>query len=166
MDQVIAFACRFWRKCHFALCSKSKMKVWIVKCTRNQMSKDLHHRTRESIPVPTIMIRCMCNTSIWHNLLPTGSSGWKFRNVDALCRYFSWCAFPPISVVPRLGLFMASDRAKRRVEWHVSRSQERIGLYIVHEVKYLIHCVMSRSIRIEFCWGTLSLRSILEWNIT
>ena len=34
-------------------------------CTRNQMSKDLHHRTRESIPVPTMMISYIWNTYIW-----------------------------------------------------------------------------------------------------
>ena len=57
MHQVTAVSCRFWRKCNFA-CKrpKSKMKMLIVRCTRNQMSWNLHHRTRESFPVPTMMI--------------------------------------------------------------------------------------------------------------
>ena len=57
MLQVIAFSCRFWRKCSFA-CKrpKSKLKLLIVRCTRNQMSWNLHHRTLERFPVPTMMI--------------------------------------------------------------------------------------------------------------
>ena len=57
MLQVIAFSCRFWRKCNFA-CKrpKSKMKMLIVRCTRNQMSRNVHYRTRESFPVPTMTI--------------------------------------------------------------------------------------------------------------
>ena len=43
------------RKCNFA-CKrpKSKMKILIVRCTRNQMSRNVHHRTRESFPVPNL----------------------------------------------------------------------------------------------------------------
>ena len=57
MYQVTALSCRFWRKCNFA-CKRpnSKMKMLIVRCTRNQMSWTLHHRTRESLLVLTMMI--------------------------------------------------------------------------------------------------------------
>ena len=55
--QVTALSCRFWRKCNFA-CKrpKSKIKMLIVRCTRNQMSRNVHHRTRVSLSVPTMMI--------------------------------------------------------------------------------------------------------------
>ena len=52
MHQMIAFSCRFWGKCNFA-CKrpKSKVKMLIVRCTRNQMSWNLHHRTRKASTV-------------------------------------------------------------------------------------------------------------------
>ena len=200
MDQVTAFTCRFWRNCSFA-CKSSKSQKWksvlIVKSTTWETKCQKIYITghgKESpfqlwwldvCVIPPFDITC---------LLPTGSSDWKFRNVDTLCGYCAQCAFFPHQRCPAahgaipnsknwfttsflqrkmpesdarsVGLFVASDRDKRRVEWHVSRSRDIIGLYIVYEVKYLIHCIMSRSIRIEFCWRTLSLRSLLEWNIT
>ena len=57
IHQVIALSCRFWRKWNLT-CKrpKSKMKMLIVRYTRNQMSYNLHRRTRESFPVPSMLI--------------------------------------------------------------------------------------------------------------
>ena len=51
MHKLIAFSCRFWRKCNFACKGpKSKIKMLIVRCTKNQKSWNLHCRTQESFP--------------------------------------------------------------------------------------------------------------------
>ena len=48
MHQVVAFSGCSWGKCNS---SKSKMKMLIVRCTRNQMSSNLHRKTREASPI-------------------------------------------------------------------------------------------------------------------
>ena len=107
MHQVTALSCRFWRKCNFA-CKrpKSKMKMLIVGCTRNQIYTTGHGKAspfqpwwsvrgairtfdvnRCSLPSSTF---CFCLLRL--GLAVTGSSGWKLRNADTRCAHCLWQA--------------------------------------------------------------------------
>ena len=98
IHQVTAFSCCFWRKCNFASKnSKSKLKVGIVKCTRNQKIYITGHGkaspfqpwwsfngvtpTFDVIRTGLIFHSCLLRLG----LTGTESSGWKVQNADTPC---------------------------------------------------------------------------------